>query len=238
MKASNPKLAARSLHANQPKRLLLVDDHPVFRAGLASLLATDAALQVCAEAGDELEAMRLMEAALPDLVLMDISLPGRGGLELLRDARSRWPALKVLVISMHDETVYAERVLRAGGRGYIMKQAGPERILAAIHRVLAGSMAFSETMSSRLLEVMSGKAQSPLAALSEREFEVFQLVGKGMEADEIAAALSVSIKTVDTHRASIRRKLGLRGNAELIRHAVQWTGGQVQSGDVQGSAIS
>jgi DNA-binding NarL/FixJ family response regulator len=204
-----------------------VDDHPVFRAGLASLIRLEEDLEVCGEAGNAAQALALIEQHAPDLVLIDMSLPGRSGLELLKDARSLRPTLPILVISMHNEEVYAERVLRAGGRGYIMKQAGPEKIIAAIRRVLAGSVCVSDAMSARILDSLSGSAvASSVSSLSDREFEIFDLIGRGLEGQEIAAALHLSIKTVDTHRASIRRKLGLKSGTELIHRAVQWVGTQ------------
>lgn len=227
MKKATPSrsAASNSLPEPAPSRILLVDDHPVFRAGLASLIANDPSLCVCGEAGDAATALSMLERDPPDLVLMDMSLPGRSGLELLKDARSLLPGLKVLVISMHDESAYAERVLRAGARGYVMKQAGPERILTAVRRVLAGAVVVSEAMASRLLDMLSGAGKTPLEALSDREFEVLQWIGRGLEAVEIGKALNLSVKTVDTHRASLRRKLGLRSNAELIRQAMLLTSG-------------
>lgn len=209
------------------RRLLIVDDHPVFRAGLASLIRLEDDLEVCAEAGDAAQALTLIEHHSPDLLLIDMSLPGRSGLELLKDARSLLPSLPILVISMHDETVYAERVIRAGGRGYIMKQAGPDNIIAAIRRVLSGSVFVSDAMSARILDSLSrSPAATSISSLSDREFEVFHLIGQGLEAQQIAASLHLSIKTVDTHRATIRRKLGLKTNTELIHRAIQWIGTQ------------
>ena len=223
----DPDSPEPSVPAPLRRRLLIVDDHPVFRAGLASLIRLENDLEVCGEAGDAAEALNLIEHLRPDLVLIDMSLPGRSGLELLKDARSLLPSLRTLVISMHNEEVYAERVLRAGGRGYIMKQAGPEKIIAAIRRVLAGTVFVSDAMSTRILEGLSGSAAaSSVSTLTDREFEVFLLIGRAMDPQEIASTLHLSIKTVDTHRASIRRKLGLKTGTELIHRAIQWVGTQ------------
>jgi DNA-binding NarL/FixJ family response regulator len=222
MPKTQPKRATSETKIRR-KRLLLVDDHPVFRAGLASLIRGEDDWEVCGEADDAAGALSLIERDAPDLVLMDMSLPGRSGLELIKDARCVMPGLVVLVISMHDEAVYAERVIRAGGRGYIMKQAGPDKILQAIRRVLTGAVFVSEAMSARILDSLSGApSSSSLAALTDREFEVFNLIGRGLEPQQIADSLNLSIKTVDTHRASIRRKLGLKNGTELIHRAAKW----------------
>lgn len=211
------------------KRVLIVDDHPVFRAGLSGLINLDATLAVCGEAQDAQEAMRALERLSPDLVLLDMSLPGKGGLELLKDLRALHPGIPVLIISMHDETLYAERVIRAGGRGYVMKQEGPEKTLAAIHKVLAGGVFVSDKISAQILNAMSGGKTadtSSVSSLTDREFEVYRLLGQGKEPHEIARVLCLSIKTVDTHRAHIRQKLGLRNATELIHHATRWAADQ------------
>lgn len=211
------------------KRVLIVDDHPIFRAGLASLVNLEADLTVCGEANDAAQAMQAVEKLHPDLLLLDMSLPGKGGLELLKDIRAIAPRTPVLIISMHDETLYAERVIRAGGRGYIMKQEGPEKIVQAIRKVLEGGIFVSERIASQILSAMSGGrsgASSTVSALTDREFEVYRLLGQGKEPHEIARALHLSIKTVDTHRAHIRHKLGLRNATELIHHATRWTAEQ------------
>jgi DNA-binding NarL/FixJ family response regulator len=210
------------------KRVLIIDDHPVFRAGLAGLLSMEADLTVCAEAQDAAQAMHALERLQPDLVLMDMSLPGKGGLELLKDFRALSPQTPVLMISMHDETLYAERVIRAGGRGYIMKQEGPERIIQGIRKVLAGGIFVSERIAALLLDALAGSKSgaSPVSTLSDREFEVYRLLGQGREPHEISQILHISIKTVDTHRMHIRQKLGLRNATELIHHATRWTAEQ------------
>jgi len=211
------------------KRVLIVDDHPIFRAGLTSLVNLETELAVCGEANDAAQAMHALEKLHPDLVLLDMSLPGKGGLELLKDIRAIAPQTPVLIISMHDETLYAERVIKAGGRGYIMKQEGPEKIVQAIRKVLGGGISVSERIAAQILDAMSGSkggSSSSVSTLTDREFEVYRLLGQGKEPHEIARTLHLSIKTVDTHRAHIRQKLGLRNATELIHHATRWTAEQ------------
>ena len=207
---------------------MIVDDHPVFRAGLSGLVNLEPDLSVCGEAQDGATTLAFLEKRMPDVVLMDMSLPGKSGLDLIKDLRAIYPSVKVLVISMHDERLYAERVIRSGGRGYIMKQEGPEKVIAAIRKVLSGGIAVSEQTASHLLDVMAGThaIHSSLAALSDRELDVYRLLGSGVEPHEIARKLHLSIKTVDTHRLNIRRKLGLRNATELVHHATRWAAGQ------------
>lgn len=211
------------------KRVLIVDDHPIFRAGLTGLVNMEAELTVSGEANDAKQAMQAVEKLHPDLVLLDMSLPGKGGLELLKDIRAIAPQTPVLIISMHDETLYAERVIKAGGRGYIMKQEGPEKIVQAVRKVLSGGISVSERIAAQILDAMSGGksgTSSSVSTLTDREFEVYRLLGQGKEPHEIARTLHLSIKTVDTHRAHIRQKLSLRNATELIHHATRWTAEQ------------
>ncbi len=211
------------------KRVLIVDDHPIFRAGLNGLVNLEAELTVCGEANDAKQTMQAIEKLHPDLVLLDMSLPGKGGLELLKDIRAIAPQTPVLIISMHDETLYAERVIKAGGRGYIMKQEGPEKIVQAVRKVLSGGISVSESISAQILDAMSGGksgTSSSVSTLTDREFEVYRLLGQGKEPHEIARTLHLSIKTVDTHRTHIRQKLSLRNATELIHHATRWTAEQ------------
>jgi len=189
----------------------------------------EAELTVCGEANDAAQAMQAVEKLHPDLVLLDMSLPGKGGLELLKDIRAIAPQMPVLIISMHDETLYAERVIKAGGRGYIMKQEGPEKIVQAVRKVLSGGISVSERIAAQILDAMSGGksgTSTSVSTLTDREFEVYRLLGQGKEPHEIARTLHLSIKTVDTHRAHIRQKLGLRNATELIHHATRWTAEQ------------
>jgi DNA-binding NarL/FixJ family response regulator len=208
------------------RKILVVDDHPFMRAGLAQLIDRQPDLQVCGEAGNPVEAARELARCRPDLVLTDITMPGRSGLEFIKDLQAAEANLPVLVVSMHDEVIYAERVLRAGARGYIMKEAGGENLLAAIRQVLRGEVYVSPQMSARMLETFAGRkprgSSSPIEKLSDREFEVFQLVGQGKSTRDIATQLHLSPKTVDVHRAHIKEKLELKDATALVRHAVRW----------------
>jgi DNA-binding NarL/FixJ family response regulator len=196
------------------------------REGLAQLIGNQPDLTVCGEAGNAHEALEKVRLLKPDLVLVDITLPGRNGLELIKDIQVLDAAISVLVISMHDESLYAERVLRAGGRGYVMKQEGGKKIMEAIRQVSAGQIFVSEKMSAKILEIFSGHrpdaGQSPVENLTDREFEVFQLIGQGMETKQLARELHVSPKTIEVHRANIKVKLRIKSMAELIRYAVRW----------------
>jgi DNA-binding NarL/FixJ family response regulator len=218
--------AASSATEKPRRRILVVDDHPFMRAGLAQLLDRQPDLQVSGEASNPVEAFRELARAKPDLVLTDITMPGRSGLEFIKDLQAAAPQLPILVISMHDEAIYAERVLRAGGRGYIMKEAGGENLLAAIRQILQGQVYVSPQMSAKILEGLSGKSPrasaSPIGKLTDREFEVLLLIGAGKSTRDIASQLHLSTKTVDVHRGHIKEKLGLKDTTALVRHAVRW----------------
>ena len=217
--------AERTPPAVSRKRLLILDDHPMMREGLAQLINNENDLIVCGEAGSGHEALSLIGSLKPDLVLADISLPDKSGLEVIKDVQALHPGLSVLVISMHDESLYAERVLRAGGRGYIMKQEGGKKLMQAIRQVLDGKIYVSEKISAGVLEKLAGQSaqqKSALEQLSDREFEVLQLLGQGRGTRDIADQLHLSIKTVEAHRANIKTKLSLRTAAELVRYAVRW----------------
>jgi DNA-binding NarL/FixJ family response regulator len=213
---------------NKPsvKRLLIVDDHPMMRTGLAQLIDNEGDLKVCAEAENAAQALDIAVSRTLDLILLDISLPDKNGLELIKDIRAVKPGLPILVVSMHDESLYTERVLRAGGRGYIMKQEGGKKLLQAVRQVLNGQIYVSEKMSAGILETFSGRhaetAISPVQQLSDREFEVFQLIGQGKSTREIAVHLHLSAKTVEVHRLNIKKKLKLKTATDLVRHAVRW----------------
>lgn len=197
------------------------------RSGLRQLLDSQADLIVAGETNDASEALRFLARGLVDLVLTDITLPGRGGLELIKDLKVLYPRLPILVLSMHDEKLYAERVIRAGAQGYLMKESGGERVLEAVRRVLEGGVYLSAAMTTGLLSGLGGNgaesSHSPFARLTDREMEVFQLVGQGKTAREIARLLNLSPKTVDVHRARIKAKLELGDITALIRYAVRWS---------------
>ena len=215
------------------KRVLIVDDHPMMRTGLAQLIDNEADLKVCAEADTAAQALDVVVGQALDLILLDISLPDKNGLELVKDIKALKPGLPILVVSMHDESLYAQRVLRAGGRGYIMKQEGGKKLLQAIHQVLSGQIYVSEKMSADILESFSGHhaeaAVSPVQQLSDREFEVFQLIGQGKGTRDIAAHLHLSVKTVEVHRLNIKKKLKLKTATDLVRHAVRWVDNEKSS---------
>jgi len=215
------------------KRILIVDDHPFMRAGLAQLIDRQLDLMVCGEAGNPAEAQRLLTTGGVDLVLTDMTMPGRSGLDFIKDLQALHAGLPILIISMHDEMIYAERALRAGARGYIMKEAGGENLLAAIRQVLDGQVYVSARMATLLLGSFSGRkareSDSPFGVLTDREFEIFQLIGQGKNTREIATQLGLSSKTVDVHRGNLKAKLGLKDMTALVRHAVHWL-------ETQGSA--
>ena len=216
--------------ASPKKQVLIVDDHPMMRQGLVQLIGLEPDLAVCGEAENAGVALDAIGTLKPDLVLADISLPGKNGLELIKDFQTIQPGLPVLVISMHDESLYAERVLRAGGRGYIMKQEGGKKLMQAIRQVLDGKIYVSDKMSANILEIFSGRRagteSSPLEKLTDREFEIFQLIGQGQRTRDIAEKLHLSVKTVDAHRANIKTKLKLNSATELVRYAVRWAESQ------------
>ena len=218
-KKSQPAAKARG-------RVLIVDDHPIMRQGLAQLIKHEADLIVCGEAENARQAMEAIAQGKPDLVLADISLPDKNGLELIKDIQALHPGLPVLVLSMHDESLYAERVLRAGGRGFIMKEEGGKKLMEAIRQVLGGQVYVSGKMSAKILEVFSGhraaSARPSVEQLTDREFEVFQHIGRGLSTSQIAEKLHISVKTVEVHRVNIKTKLQLKTAPELMLHAVRW----------------
>jgi DNA-binding NarL/FixJ family response regulator len=205
-------------------KVLLVDDHPIVRQGLIQLINSTNDLVVCGEASTGLEALALIETISPDVVIVDISLEDRNGVELIKDIKESYPELACLVLSMYDESLYALRVLQAGGRGFIMKQERPKEVLTAIRQVLSGHLYLSEKISSRLLHhfvTASPSAPPPSSGLSDRELEILTLLGRGQSTREIAQKLFLSTKTIEAHRERIKKKLLLRSGAELMRYAIQ-----------------
>jgi len=207
--------------------ILLVDDHPLLLEGLGRLINAETGLRVCGMAGNVQQALKMVESAKPDLIVTDLTLPGRNGLELIKDLAATHPGIPIIVLSMHDEMIYAERVLRAGGRGYVMKDTPPESLLEAIRTVLDGGVSASRAVTNRLLRSLSGgkanaKPGFPLECLTDREMEVFELIGHAKSNPEIATRLGISPRTVDAHRSHIREKLGLADGGELTRHAIRW----------------
>lgn len=208
------------------KRLLLVDDHPIMRHGLAQLIRAEPGLDVCGEAGSAREGLELAGRLKPDLVVIDLTLPDKNGLELLKDIQAQHPGTLCLVLSMHDETMYGERALRAGARGYIMKEAAADHLINAARKVLSGGIYVSDSMACRMLEQVTGQrargATSGVETLSDRELEVLEMIGRGVATKNIAERLCISARTVEAHRAHIKEKLGVGDGAALVRYAVQW----------------
>ena len=206
--------------------VLIVDDHPLVRRGLVQLIEQEAGLRVCGEAADVADALDAAAKLKPDIVIVDVSLKGRDGIELVKILKGLYPKLPVLVLSMHDESLYAERSLRAGAKGYVMKTEAPEKVALAIRQILGGKIYVSGEVASGILhKFVGGKpglVGSPLDVLSDRELEVFQLIGTGLGARRIADELHLSVKTIESHCAHIKEKLKLRDSAELTQHAVQW----------------
>ena len=207
-------------------RVLLVDDHPIVRDGLAEAINKERDLTVCATAEDRSEALQVIEQTTPALAVIDLMLKSSSGLELIKDIHARWPRLLILVMSMHDETLYAERVLRAGARGYITKQQATHDILLAIRRVLGGGIYLSEKAASTVLGRLSATPQATtdtiVDGLADRELQVFEMTGRGLNTREIAEHLRIDMKTVDTYRTRIKEKLKLESTSELVRFAIRW----------------
>jgi DNA-binding NarL/FixJ family response regulator len=208
-------------------RILLVDDHPMVRERLTEVINREADLMVCAEAEDGSQAIEAIKTRQPQLVIIDLTLKSSDGVELIKDIHSRWPALLMLVVSMHDESLYAERALRAGARGYITKQEATRSVLSAIRQVLDGQVFISEVMRSQLLGRLTERGGAsggePAECLADRELQVFELTGRGLNTREIAEHLKIGVKTVETYRYRIREKLKLEQPRDLLRSAIAWT---------------
>ena len=205
-------------------KILIVDDHPLVRAGFAQLISDSPDLEVCGEAGNMPDALILIDNLKPDLAIIDLSLADSSGLDLIEHIKARESHTLMLVASMHDESLYAERVLAAGARGYINKQEAPDKITQAIRQVLNGKIYLSADMTERMLtNMVTGSTQKrDIEALSNRELQVFEMIGQGLASGKIADCLSLSIKTIETHQAHIKKKLGLSSAHELAHRAIRW----------------
>jgi DNA-binding NarL/FixJ family response regulator len=219
-------MKATSGATNRKSKIFVVDDHPIVRQGLGLLINREPDMIVCGAAEEAQSALRAISTLQPDVLVVDISLNGPDGLELVKTVRTRDANMPILVLSMHDESIYAERALRAGANGYIMKQEATEKVLIAIRRIMRGDVYLSDRVSSKMLQqYVRGSTtarQSPVAELSDRELEVFRLVGEGHGTRQIAEDLHLSVKTVETYQAHIKEKLSLRNARELVQHAVEW----------------
>jgi len=211
-------------------KVLVVDDHPMTRHGIVRLLEQEPDLVVCGEAENAPQALAAVKELQPRVVLADLTMPGGDGLEFIKDVRDQHPEVVLLVVSMHDEALYAQRALRAGARGYIMKNEGGEKLVEAIRQVLQGKTYLSESMSGKVMDVFSGRSRREgdpaTGKLTDREFEVFGLIGQGLTTGEIGRRLRLSPKTVETHRLHIREKLRINSGPALIQYAVRWAGTQ------------
>jgi len=221
--ATRPQITAETKKC----RVLLVDDHPIVRQGLALLIDREADLSVCGEAEGAHSAFHAIATLRPDIVVLDISLSGPDGLDVLKEIRMKTTNLPVLILSMHDESIYAERAMRAGANGYIMKQEATEKVLVAIRRILQGDVYLSDRLTTTMLQQYvrgaSTAKSSPLVNLTDRELEVFRLIGEGHGTRQIADELHLSVKTIESYQAHIKEKLALRNARELVQHAIEWT---------------
>lgn len=227
-----PQKTQSSTKSRGKRTVLIVDDHPIVRQGLAMLINQEQDLVVCGQAEDAHEAMRAVRESEPDMVIVDISLKETSGVELIKDLQVQHPDLPILTLSMHDEAVYGERALRAGARGYIMKQEATEKVVTAIRRVLEGEIYVSDGMAAKMVSKLVGGASkrtgSPVERLSDRELEVFRMLGEGYNTREMAEKLHLSVKTIETYRAHIKDKLALQDASELLRSAIQWVNTELQ----------
>jgi len=222
-----PKVDQRSKHG-----VLIVDDHPVVRQGLALLINQEKDLEVRGYAEDAFQAMQVIKDIQPDVVIVDISLKDTSGMDLIKDMKIQYPNVPILILSMHDESLYAERALRAGAKGYIMKHEATERVITAIRRVLAGEIYVSDSMAAKMVTKLATgitpQSASPVECLSDRELEVFRLIGEGHKTRDVAEKLHLSVKTIETYRAHIKEKLGFKDGNELFRFAVEWVNSEMK----------
>jgi DNA-binding NarL/FixJ family response regulator len=217
--------AGRGRSAGDRRRVLIVDDHPIVRHGLKTMIDAESDLMVCGEAQSDREARAVLREVDPDVMIVDVSLAQGDGMDLVREVHAQRPELPMLVLSMHDETIYAERLLAAGARGYIMKEAAYDQLLVALRKVLRGGVYLSEAMANRLGRNGADGAPDPIdpvGRLSNRELQVLSLIGRGLSSRQAAESLNVSVKTVESHRQSLKRKLNLATNAQLLQYSLKW----------------
>ncbi len=222
-----PAPAAPSAPTDSGKvRILIVDDHPITRQGIAALISQQPDLEVCGEADSAPRAIELVEKLRPRLVIADITLKSTNGIELTKNIKAQAPDVQVLILSMHDESLYAERALRAGATGYLMKHEASQKVVTAIQRMLHGDLYLSDKVKEKMLHrLVNHKAEAvvfPIDTLSDREMEVFQLIGNGYSTRQIAAKLNLSVKTIDSYREHLKLKLSLESGSDLVRYAIQW----------------
>jgi DNA-binding NarL/FixJ family response regulator len=211
-------------------QVLIVDDHPVVRDGLVTIVNHERDMNVCGQADDAYQALKAVAELKPDIVVTDISLKSSDGIELTKNIKTRWPGLPVIIFSVHDESIYAERALRAGAQAYMMKETVSENIIKAIRTVLSGEIFVSDKILKKFLHNIAGDkggaAQTPIEHLSDRELEIFRLIGEGLKASQIAKQLHLSIKTIETYRTRIKEKLGLVNASELLQYSIRWAKSQ------------
>ena len=212
-------------------RIYIVDDHPLVRQGLSQIVASEADMEICGEAEDSPAAIRGVGEANPDAIIVDISLKGANGLELIKNLKAIHEDIPILVFSMHDETIYAQRALRAGAKAYVMKKESPSKVVDAIRKIIQGEIYVSPSVADQVLhQIVNGPGNvstSPVDRLTDRELEVVQLIGRGLSSREVAESLHLSVKTIESHRAHVKEKLGLRNATELVQFSVQWVDQQV-----------
>ncbi len=212
-------------------RIYIVDDHPLVRQGLSQIVASEADMEICGEAEDSPAAIRGVGEANPDAIIVDISLKGANGLELIKNLKAIHDDIPILVFSMHDETIYAQRALRAGAKAYVMKKESPSKVVDAIRKIIQGEIYVSPSVADQVLhQIVNGPGNvstSPVDRLTDRELEVVQLIGRGLSSREVAESLHLSVKTIESHRAHVKEKLGLRNATELVQFSVQWVDQQV-----------
>jgi DNA-binding NarL/FixJ family response regulator len=219
---------SRSSTASNKRKVFIVDDHPIIRDGLTALINNESDFYVCGQAAQARQALKAISELKPDVAIVDITLEDSDGIELTKDIKARHPKLPVIVLSMHDESIYAERVLRAGARAYLMKDAVSDKIITAIHTVLDGEIYVSDIMAKKLLRKLAGNhvdaINNPIGNLTDREFEAFRWIGQGNKPSRIAQRMHISVKTVETYIARIREKLDIADSAQLLQYAIKWAG--------------